>query len=509
MVCHCLFKKGILYLVCIFLLFNVGCKLNSIPDEEHKDSITILYHGDERIFLQDYSGMEAVYWIFQPLVKHSGDEKGEIVPVLAESWMHSDDYKTWTVKLRRDIFWHDGVQMTANDVKFTIDLRTKESGIKEFDCEIIDDFTFILTASKPVSNLETWQVYYPKHLLQNLDPKDYYNWDFWKQPIGNGPYKFVRNMDKSMVEVEANPHYFSDKPKIKKAILKFSQGNPLQELLSGSVDALTYVSRELLIKIDDDARFKSYYSWGGGIHALIWNHNIPLFKEAKVRKALTLATNRVELSKVLFYPDDIPITDVISTRQQRNTNDLPTGLPYDPKKALELLKECGWADTNNDGILDRDGVDFEFELTVNDQFKLMATYIQDNFRKIGITMEIVAIERSVIKQRFKSGANFESILTLMHNRFDFTRLRDYFGENSKIGYQNKKMDSIFDLMKDTGDLIELDRLSKELIPVFEMDMPLTFLLPMISTHVVKSNLMGLSNHYNPDPVWFLEKLWIE
>ena len=138
MVCHCLFKKGILYLVGIFLLFNVGCKLNSNPDEEHKDSITILYYGDERIFLQDYSGMEAVYWIFQPLVKHSGDEKGEIEPVLAESWIHSDDYRTWTVKLRRDIFWHDGVQMTANDVKFTIDLRTKESGIKEFDCEMLD-----------------------------------------------------------------------------------------------------------------------------------------------------------------------------------------------------------------------------------------------------------------------------------------------------------------------------------------------------------------------------------
>lgn len=113
-------------LVSIFL-FNISCKRNKETPLTN-DSIIILYIGDERIFHQDYWGMEATYWIFLPLVAYEGDERGEIVPVLAESWTHSDDYKTWTVKLRKDIFWHDGVQMTAHDVKFSLDLKKKALG---------------------------------------------------------------------------------------------------------------------------------------------------------------------------------------------------------------------------------------------------------------------------------------------------------------------------------------------------------------------------------------------
>ena len=474
------------------------------PDQ---DTMTILYIGDERIFHQDYYGMEATYWIFLPLVRNVGDERGEIIPVLAESWSHSDDYRTWTVKLREDIFWHDGVKMTAEDVKFSIDLKNSEA-FQKIECELIDEFTFTITTEKPKTSLPTWEVYYPKHLLEHLDPKEYYSWDFWSNPVGNGPYKFVRSMPKTMVEVTVNPLYFGEKPKIKNARLKFSQNASLQELLSGNVDALTYVKREMLIKIKGDDRFNSYHWWGGWLESLIWNHNNPLFEETKVRQALTQGVNRVELAEVLFYPEGVPITEVMSTRRQRLKNDLPPGLPYDPNEATKLLNECGWYDTNNNGILDRDGVEFQFEVIVNEQNKLMATYIQNNYKEIGISMKIQTIENNIIRERFREKA-FDVILTRFDNSFNFRWIREYFGEDSKIGYQNKEMDSIINLIENTGNIEEIDRLAKELHPIFQKDLPITFILPQVQTHIVRSNVKGLNNLYRTDPVWFLEYLWFE
>ena len=505
--------------LCLVFNFNVSCKKNN-KISISKDSITILYIGDERIFHQDYWGMGATYWIFLPLVSNVGDERGEIKPVLAESWTHTDDYKTWTVKLRKDIYWHDGVQMTTKDIKFTIDLRNEISANDmNIICELIDDFTFKFIVDQPISSLPTWEVYYPKHLLEGLDPSAYYNWDFWTHPVGNGPYKFVRNVPKTMVEVEVNPLYFGSPPKIKKAILKFSQNPSLQELLSGNVDVITNVPRDFLFKIKGDDRFKSYYWWGTWVESLFWNHNNPLFKEAKVRKALTMAIDRVELFKVLNYPDDIPITDIMYSHNQKNTYlyshnkkdtyiNFHTPLSYNPVKAIELLKECGWTDTNSDGILDKNGMDFQFNLTVTEANSLVATYIQDKFKQIGIRMEIETMERNIIKQRLRK-SDFEALIMRFLNDQKVHKLKDYFGNNSYFGYKNEKLDSILNLIENTGDINEIDRLYKELRPIFERDIPITFISPIVQTHIVNSKVKGLENLFRSDPVKSLEFLWIE
>lgn len=494
----------------LLLLFNLNCKNNTRPNLSEKDKLIISYIGDERIFHQDYWGMEATYWVFLPLVANVGDEYGEIRPVLAESWTHSDDYRDWTVQLRKDIYWHDGTQMTARDIKFTIDLKNKMVGFeKTLSCELIDDFSFRLTSLKPISNLPTWEVYYPKHLLENQDPEMYYDWDFWKKPVGNGPYKFVRNIPKTMVEVEANPEYFGPAPKIKKAILKFSNEPALQELISGNVDVLTYVPRDFLFKIERDDRFTSYHWWGGWVESILWNHNNTLFEEPLIRKALTMAINREELLKVLNYPDDVPITDVLSTRSQRQRAELPEALKFDPQKAKQILAESGWEDTDNDGILEKGGVDFSFTITTPKHNNLMATYIQNNLSNIGVNMEIETIEANIIRQKLNKN-QFEAILERFPNKENaISRIRNYFDENSTIGYENRKLDSLLRLIELTGDKKEINRLYRQLMPIFKQDLPITLLVPQVQTHIVRKNIKGLSNLYRADPVWFMPFLWID
>ncbi|MHC4489773.1 MAG: ABC transporter substrate-binding protein, partial [Planctomycetota bacterium] len=104
-----------------------------------------------------------------------------------------------------------------------------------------------------------WDVYYPKHLLENLDPKEFTSWKFWTEPVGNGPYRYVRHVPRTMIELEANPDYYRGKPKIERLVLKFG-GYPLTELMSGNVDCIDISSLEA-IKLADDPRFRVYQAY--------------------------------------------------------------------------------------------------------------------------------------------------------------------------------------------------------------------------------------------------------
>ena len=224
---------------------------------------------------------------------------------------------------------------------------------------------------------------------------------------------------------------------------------------------------------------------------------------------MTLAINRVELSEVLNYPKNIPITDVLSTRAQRENSDLSKPLHFDPEKATKLLNDSGWSDTNNDGILDKNGVDFSFTVTLQENDKLMAVYIQNNLKSIKIGMDIETIEGNIIRQQLETN-DFEAIITRFPNsESGVNRIKTYFNKDSQIGYYNREIDSIFNIIENTGDKNEIDRLYKQLVPIFEKEIPITFIVPQVQTHIVRSEIKGLSNLFNADPVWSLESLWIE
>ena len=501
--------------LCLLALVSLHCGRDKEKPSDAEAKVTVLYKGDERIFFQEYSGMEATFLMFLPLVAYEGDEVGDIEPALAERWEHSEDYKEWTFFLRKDVKWHDGVPVTAHDVKFTLDLRWDPAVLSMgagSPIEVLDDFTFKVTYKKPTDGLDWYDVYYPRHLLEGLDPKEFYSWDFWTHPVGNGPYRYVRHVPKTMVEVEANPDYYRGKPRIKRVILKFSQQPSLTELLSGNVDALTYVSRDMLLKLSGDDRFRSYHWWGGLIESIYWNHRNPLFTNPEVRRALTMAINRRELADVLNYPHGVPILDAITTHRQFQKGLYPEPLPHDPERARQLLEGEGWRDTDGDGVRERDGEEFRFTaiLSQNDASRKIAIYIQDQFRRIGVRMEIQVLEFSIVWNRLQTGdydaSIFRSWNSTTQPNFGHVRL---FGEDSPFGYNNPEMIRLLNLAKYAIDPDERDRIYQEIMPIFIEDIPITLLIPQVQTHIVHRRIKGLKSLYRPDPVWFMEYLWIE
>ncbi|MEE9502345.1 MAG: peptide ABC transporter substrate-binding protein [Candidatus Aminicenantaceae bacterium] len=496
----------------LILLFSFDCRKNdrTIPTVESK--ITVLYMGDERV-LTPYGGMEAQLLVFLPIVSIKGDGSGDVQPALAENWEHSDDYRTWIFYLNKNIRWHDGVPVTAHDIKFTIDLW-KDTNFPSYSgqsAEVVDDHTVRISFPVPSDALDAWNVYLPKHLLENLDPKKIWTYEFWTKPIGNGPYRYVRHMPKIMVELEANPDYYKETPKINRFVLKFSWTPSIPELLSGNVDALSYVSRLDLLKLPDDSHFLSYYWWGNWIETIYWNHRNPLFSDPTIRRALTLAINRNELAEVLYYPDGVPIFDTICTDRQFKRGELPEPLPYDPSLAKNLLEEAGWHDSDGDGIREKAKKEFHFTAIVQTGQPLEkgAIYIQEQFRQVGIRMEIQSLEYGLLTKRLLSG-EFEVVLWRFMNQL--SRPAGHLvvlGANSPIGYSNSKMTQLLQAAKDAINPDQKDRIYREIMPIFLRDLPLTLLFPQVQTHVVHRRFQGLSNMARPDPVWFAEYLWID
>lgn len=215
-----------------------GCGRRRAPTA---NSITILYPHDEMV-LGPGMDMPAKFLVFLPLFQWNS--RGEVEGRLAEHWEHSPDFRTWTIRLRDGIRWHDGVRVTAHDVKFTLEVQSQWMGASlsdaPFSIRVLDDLTCSITHRRRVWEIfDDWTVCLPKHIGEKFDPKEFYDWDFWTHPVGNGPYRHHRTVAKTLIEFRANPDYYWGKPRIERVVLKLagdSKATAVPELRSAGVD---------------------------------------------------------------------------------------------------------------------------------------------------------------------------------------------------------------------------------------------------------------------------------
>ncbi|MEE9514033.1 MAG: ABC transporter substrate-binding protein [Anaerolineales bacterium] len=450
--------------------------------------------------------------VFLPFVKP--DKNGELEGRLATSWEHSEDYRTWTIRLRTDVRWHDGVPVTAHDVKFTIDLLRKSDLMQflvgEMSAAVVDDSTVVITYDYDRASLDGWTVYYPKHLLEDLEPKDIFEWDFWKNPVGNGPYRYVRHVPKTMLELEANPDYYAGPPSIKRVVIKFGEPN-LPELLSGNVDVLSYVEPLDVLSLADDDRYRAYYTINPRFcRSILWFQKDPLFRDARVRKALTMAIDRRQLLHVLNMPEFIPITDAPYTKRQFRRGEIPEPLPFDPHEAGRLLENAGWRDTNRDGIRELEGREFHFTALVPSLpgFELMAVFIQDNLRRIGVRMDIRILDTSVVRNRLEEAQSDLSAAFFLLGCYPES-LQEYFGVSSIIGYHNQEIYPLLDQLVDVVNPDKVDLIYGQIAEILSKHLPVTFLMPRVVTFIAHQRLRGLSSPFRAIPSRHMEDLWIE
>jgi peptide/nickel transport system substrate-binding protein len=354
-------------------------------------------------------------------------------------------------------------------------------------------------------------VYWPRHLLQDLEPGQFYDWDFWKQPVGNGPFRYRRHVPGTMVEVEANPEFYAGLPTIRSVTFQFGTQGAVAELLSGNVDVLTWVNRVDLPALERDGRFAIHHQIHPDIpflSTLFWNHRNPLFSDPSVRRALTHGIDRESLKALLNLPESLRVVDGLFTPRQYRTDALAPPLAYDPTLSGRLLADAGWIDGDGDGIREREGRPFSFEAVVESgsEMEAVAVMVQANLRQVGVELNIQPLDRRLVQRR-TAESDFEAVFSSLYNAP--SGHRGWLGPDSNIGYSNAEVTSLLAAVGGTLDPDEIDVLYEQLTGIFMEEMPFTLFYPDVQTYAVHRRVRGLQDPHGADPVQFMERLSID
>ncbi len=375
---------------------------------------------------------------------------------------------------------------------------------------MIDDSTLTLTFGQYRSDY-IWvgrEVFLPKHLLEGLDPAETFEWDFWTSPVGNGPYRFVRMVPNQLIELEANPDYFRGKPAVDRVFIRV-MGNASTELRSGQVDVWSGIGPVTQGLVAQDPRFRIYRPTVSrattGIH---WNHRHPILGDPRVRRALALAIDRSELAAVAGISDGGPFVDVLLSRDRLlrgGLDGIPGPLGPDPTSARELLEEAGWKDADGDGVLERGGLPLRFTLLGGGERE--AVVLREQFRRIGVQLELATMGGEVIRERYSRG-DFEAVI--------FPTGLSRYGQgllsgtaDSIIGYASEEMDRLEAALDTTFLVEERERIYEESWPMFRRDIPLTLLIPALRGTIANRRLRGVSGRDGVELVLHLDEVWME
>ncbi|MDH5677774.1 MAG: peptide-binding protein [Nitrospinota bacterium] len=374
---------------------------------------------------KDSSSSEITNKLFSSLMTTDKDQN--LIPDLARSWEISEDQRTITFHLRDDVKWHDGKPWTSADLKYQYEMMIHpdvQSAYKDtfFQMEGVqtpDAHTFIVTFKEPFAPGLTelsGMGGLPTHLLKDTKPADLIKSPLARNPVGNGPWKFVSWDTQQSIILEANVGHYNQ-PRIHRYVMRIIPDLAVQflELKAKKIDNMGLKPLQYLKQTDTSFfkdNFEKYKYLGQGYTYMGYNLKRPLFQDKRVRQALTYAINKQEIVDAALLGLGVPATGPIKYGTWAYKDDVKR-YPYNPAMAKQLMDEAGWKDTNGDGVLDKDGKPFEFEIITNqgnDVRKNSAQVIQQNLKRIGVTAKLRVIEWSAFINNFINKRDFDAVI---------------------------------------------------------------------------------------------------
>lgn len=363
------------------------------------------------------------YALFTPLLQYN--EKLEPIPHLAEKWEMTDTSVTFT--LRRDVKWHDGRTVTAEDVKFTFDMAKDPATASLLgsaylpmvkSAEVRDSFTIHFTFLEPHAQAleDFWWAPAPKHLLEGVAAADMRNAPYNRAPVGSGPFKFSQWQANQRLIVERNPAYpesLGGPPNIDRAVFRIipEPSTQLTELITGGIQVDVPVAPDQTRQIQENEAIDFFAFPGKTVYYLGWNNTKPPFNSSEVRRALAMSVNSQEIIDALLFGQGTPATSTVPPWHPLYPKDIqPVG--YDPDAAGQLLESAGWRDTNGDGIREKGGQPLRFTLMTSDNplNRSVVEVIQSHLKRVGADVEIRVLEFQTMLAQHKA-RDFDVVFT--------------------------------------------------------------------------------------------------
>lgn len=507
-------------------VFAAPVKGNVIVDSEFADPECLVGGWGTDVSTSDIAQL-----LFTPLVDN--DDKGNMLPGVAESWSASKDGLSWTVKLRKGWKWQDGVELTADDVKFTFEMIMSSSANAKRRQDILDSYLKNVTVKDKytaVFNLSKKNVWFeymvlntnywlPKHILGNVAPADITKNDYFKHPIGNGAFKFVKYAPGERIEFEPFKGYsafnYPNYPKIllpKKTSEKFiyqivpTQATSILKVQTGEANytyipatdiAATKKISSLMIKDFPDAT-DMYLSL---------NMKRPFFADKNCRQAIAYAINKEALARGVYkgyykpasayYPDFLWYHN--PNIKQYN---------YDVAKAKQLLDAAGWK-VGKDGIREKNGVKFSFTLIAlkgNANREKTCVFIQSSLKQIGIQVEVRSLEWVTMNTKYLDTKNYDACYIAMglgtfpSPSSEFAKA----GTFNHASYYNPEMEVLCQKINEVSNKEEAKKIMYRVQELVQDELPVIVLLYPNSTYAMAKNTKDIDMYAG---TWWLPSAW--
>ncbi len=461
------------------------------------------------ILASDSASHSIAGMVYNGLVKY--DKDMNIVGDLAESWEITRNGLVIEFKLRQNVRWHDGKPFTAADVLYTyqvtIDPKTPTAYGGDFmkvkKAEVIDDYTFRVTYDKPFAPaLISWSSsILPRHLLQG---KDITKSPLSRHPIGTGPYKFVEWVAGQKIVLAANEDYFEGRPFIDGRITRIipDTATMFLELRAQNLGMMGLTPLQYTRQTENNLfrqNFNKYRYLAFAYTYMGYNLKHPLFADKRVRQAISYAINKDEIVSGVLLGLGKPATGPYKHGTWAH-NDQVKIYHYDPAKARDLLLQAGWTDTDGDGVLDKDGKPFAFEILTNqgnETRQKCAEIIQRQLAEVGIRVKIRIVEWSAFVTDFINKRRFEAVILgwtipLDPDAYDvWHSSKTAPQELNFVSYKNAEVDDVLEKGRSTFNQAERKKYYDRFQEILAEDQPYTFLYVPDELIIISSRFRGI------------------
>ncbi len=480
--------------------------------------------------------------IYLGLVGHRWDEsKGDLksYPLLAKYWSWSKDHKSIGIKLRPDLLWSDSTKFRVDDIVFSFDaysdpqvksrfygtfdnfITDKDAHInlkKTFDIISDDSLVIHFKKNSHPKLVDIDMPILPKHVFKGIKRTNYSTSKINFNTVGTGPYLLKNWLKNEKIVLAPNKNSFLyNSAMIPELIFKIipDYNSRIIQLQKGEIDFLDEVRADDINKVKSFKNIKvvlqksrtyDYVGWSNIDREKYRKSKVlkpnKFFGDPQVRRALTMGIDRkIIIDEFLQGAAELacsPVSPIFKYAVNKNVKPYK----YDKTEALKLLHKAGWKDSDEDGILDKQGKPFSFTLYIpagNPRRKFTSNIIKSNLKELGIDVNVQSVEPSVFfdnmfQKKYDAWvAGWTVPIPLELKPFWHSDLEKNIA--NCVGYKNSKVDSLLDAIEKLSGEKEIVNDYYKIQEQIHKDEPVTFLFWIDNITAFNSKIKNI--HVNP------------
>lgn len=372
------------------------------------------------------------------------NRKGEVKPLLAESWKISRDGRLYIFDLKKGVKFHNGVPFNADSVRFSLMRARAEESLNSRrdifarieEVNVINEHQVEVLLREPFGEF-LFYLGTADAVMVSMTSAERNK----QVPIGTGPYAFLKWVKGHHIELVANPGYWRGKPEIQKVVYRFINDASIQVayLLSGDIDCVPNMSSpEVLPRLKKDPNFVIKYGSTEGETIMAMNNQRGPLQNKLVRQAISHAVNKMDIINAVYNGSAKPIGSHFSPNHPAYI-DLSQQYAFDPEKAKSLLKEAGF----------EDGFTLTLRIPPLAYAQKSSEVIAYQLKQVGIKLLIESVDWSTWLERVYRQTDYDLTIVSHTEPLD---INNYARPKYYYNHQNEDLKSLLkDLTKETSE----------------------------------------------------------